>query len=83
MPRLRSVSALGPEHTIISFRLAAETAKKMRAQGWPVTGRMLARSTPYKVARKIAPRTDPDAPGRIAVQIARLAGFLPAEEEKP
>lgn len=83
MGRLKSISSLGSEHTKISMRVAAELARKMRAAGYPVTVKMLHKSTPHVVARKVAPKNDPDAPGRIEVEICRMAGFLPAEATKP
>lgn len=71
------ISALGPEHTRISFRVSAELARKMRQDGWQVTQKMLYGSTAHKLARRIAPKNDPDAPLRLEVRICRLAGFLP------
>lgn len=77
----KSISPLGAAHTIISFRMAADLARKMRKEGWAVNQKLLWKSTPYKIARKIAAKNDPDSPGRIEVQICILAGLIP--EVKP
>lgn len=77
MGRNRTISNLGVEHTNLSFRVAAELARKMRAAGFPVTQKLLWHSTPLKVAHKFAPKSDPDAAVRITDQICRLAGLSP------
>lgn len=82
MGRKRSISTLGPQHTILSYRAAAELARAMRAEGWPLPAKLLQRSTPHRIARKLAPR-DPEAQARLEARICKLAGLVPPDESAP
>lgn len=83
MGRLRTIGEKGPENTVISYKLAREVARGLRAKGWAASERLCRGKTPAQVARMVllGSARASEAEARLAGEIAVMCGYVPAEVE--
>ena len=75
MGRIRTIGEKGAENTVLSYRAARAVARELRSRGWAASARLCRGRTPLQVAKiLIGPGCD-----RLAVEIAAMAGLVPAE----
>lgn len=78
MGRYATVSEKGAENTVLSYRAARAVARELRSRGWAASARLCRGRTPLQVAKILAgPVTGQE--DRLAVEIAAMAGLVPAE----
>lgn len=80
MGRFATISEKGAIETVLSYRLGALIARELRVRGWAISGSVCRGKTPVQVARLlVGPITGQQ--DRLAVEIAVLAGLMPALSE--
>ena len=78
MGRIRTIGEKGAENTVLSYRAARAVARELRSRGWAASARLCRGRTPLQVAGILCgPETSYYA--RLAVEIAAMAGLVPAE----
>lgn len=78
MGRIRTIGEKGAENTVLSYRAARAVARELRRLGWAASARLCRGRTPAQIAKiLVGPITGQTE--RLAVEIAAMAGLVPAE----
>ena len=81
MGRIRTIGEKGPAETPLSYRAAREVSRGLRAKGWAASARFCQGRTPVDVARVLCGPEAPYTAAKLTLEIAVLAGLVPAESE--